>query len=45
MFYQEYTLVYKYIHIIPQVKNQKLKQSEVRRQDVLNTFNFFNETN
>jgi len=38
MFYQEYTLVYKYIHINPQVKNQKLKQSKVRGQGVLNYF-------
>jgi len=47
MYYQEYTLVYKYIHINSQVKNQQLKQSKVRGQNILNTFkiNLFNETN
>lgn len=48
MYYQEYTLqVHKYIYINPRVKNQQLKQSKVRGQDILNTFkiNLFNGTN
>jgi len=47
MYYQDYILLYKYIHIYPQVKNQQLKQSKVRGQNILITFkiNLYYETN